>query len=111
MTSPHIARPDLLDADPRPATGRPVRWGVVAPGRIAATVTADLALLPDVQLHAVSSREADRAASFAGRFGFATSYADTADRPGYAALFADPGVEVCTSRPPTRSTPRWCGRR
>jgi predicted dehydrogenase len=94
VTSPFIARPELLDADPLAATGRPVRWGVVATGAIAATVTADLALLPDAVLHAVSSRRADRAAEFAGRFGFATSYSDTAERLGYQALLADPDVEA-----------------
>jgi predicted dehydrogenase len=94
MTPPPIPRPELLDADPRTATGRPIRWGVVAPGQIAGTVTADLALLPDAALHGVSSRGADRAAAFAERFGFATSYSDTAERPGYAALLADPDVEA-----------------
>ena len=94
MTSAFIARPELLDADPRTATGRPVGWGVVATGSIAATVTADLALLPDAVLAAVSSRRADRAAAFAERFGFATSYSDTAERLGYEALLADPAVEV-----------------
>ena len=94
MTSPFIARPELLDADPLTATGRPVRWGVVATGAIAATVTADLALLPDAVLHAVSSRRADRAAEFAERFGFTTSYSDTDERLGYQALFADPDVEA-----------------
>ncbi|WP_369138454.1 Gfo/Idh/MocA family protein [Modestobacter versicolor] len=94
MTTPFIARPELLDADPRTATGRPVRWGVVATGAIAATVTADLALLSDAVLHAVSSRRADRAAAFAGQFGFATSYSDTDERLGYEALLADPDVEV-----------------
>jgi predicted dehydrogenase len=94
MTPPPIPRPELLDADPRTATGRPIRWGVVAPGQIAGTVTADLALLPDAALHGVSSRGADRAAAFAERFGFATSYSDTAERLGYEALFADPDVEA-----------------
>lgn len=94
MTSPFIPRPELLDADPLAATGRPIRWGVVATGSIAATVTADLALLPDAVLQAVSSRRADKAAAFAEQFGFATSYADTDERLGYAALLADPDVEV-----------------
>jgi predicted dehydrogenase len=94
VTPPFITRPELLDADPRTATGRPVRWGVVAPGAIAATVTADLALLPDAVLQAVSSRTADRAAPFAERFGFATCYSDTAERLGYEALVADPDVEA-----------------
>jgi predicted dehydrogenase len=94
VNQPPIPRPELLDADPRTATGRPVRWAVVATGRIAATVTADLALLPDAVLQAVSSREAGRAAAFAERFGFATSYSDTAERLGYEALLADPDVEA-----------------
>ena len=93
MTS-WIPRPELLDADPLTATGRPVRWGVVATGAIAATVTADLALLPDTVLAAVSSRRAEAAAAFAERFGFATSYGDTDRRLGYDALFADPDVDA-----------------
>jgi predicted dehydrogenase len=94
VTPPFIPRPELLDADPLAATGRPVRWGVVATGSIAATVTADLALLPDAVLQAVSSREAGRAAVFAERFGVATAYSDDAQRTGYEALLADPAVEV-----------------
>jgi len=94
MTSPAIARPELLDADPRVPTGRPIRWGVVATGAIAATVTGDLASLPDAVLHAVSSRRADRAAAFAEQFRFATSYADDGARSGLDALLADPDVEA-----------------
>ena len=94
MTAPFIASPELLDADPRTPTGRPVRWGVVAPGRIAAKVTADLALLPDAVLQAVSSRDAGRATAFAEQFGFAAAYSDDAGRSGYDALLADPDVEV-----------------
>jgi predicted dehydrogenase len=88
VSSPFIARPELLDADPRTPTGRPVRWGVVATGSIAATVTADLALLPDAVLHAVSSRDGARAAAFAERFGSARAYGS------HEALLADPDVEV-----------------
>jgi predicted dehydrogenase len=91
---PFFPRPALLDADPRRATGRPVRWGVVATGQIAAKVTADLALLEDVVLQAVSSRTAGRAAAFAERFGFTTAWSDDADRLGHQALLADPAVEV-----------------
>jgi predicted dehydrogenase len=94
VTSPFIARPQLLDADPRTATGRPVGWGVIGPGRIAATVMADLALLPDAVLQGVSSRQSDRAAAFAEQFGFRTAYSDDADRSGFEALLADPAVEV-----------------
>lgn len=94
MTSPFIARPELLDADPLQATGRPVRWGVVATGAIAATVTADLLLLPDAELQAVSSRRADRAQAFAERFGATAWYADDAQGSGVDALLADPAVEA-----------------
>jgi predicted dehydrogenase len=105
MPSPFIARPSLLSgpaglaADPLAATGRTLRWGVVATGAIAAAVTADLALLQDAELHAVSSRRPDTAQSFAERFGFARWYADSpAGTPsgslGYEQLVADPAVEV-----------------
>ncbi|WP_369131257.1 Gfo/Idh/MocA family protein [Modestobacter roseus] len=95
MTSPFIAVPALpADADPREATGRPVRWGVVATGSIAATVTADLALLPDAVLQAVSSRDAGRAQAFAEQFGFASWYADGDGGTGLDQLLADPEVEA-----------------
>jgi predicted dehydrogenase len=94
VTSPFIARPELLDADPLAATGRPIGWGVVATGAIAATVTADLALLPDAVLSAVSSRRPDRARAFAEQFGAATWYADDDTSVGLDGLLADPAVEV-----------------
>jgi predicted dehydrogenase len=97
VPAPFIARPALLDSpqpDPLVATGRPVGWGVIATGAIAATVTADLALLPDATLAAVSSRRADRAQEFADRFGFATAYGDGPEGPGRDRLLADPAVEV-----------------
>ncbi|MGQ7295731.1 Gfo/Idh/MocA family protein [Quadrisphaera sp. KR29] len=56
----------------RPA--RTVRWGVLATGGIAATVSGDIALVPGAQLAAVASRDAGRAAAFAERHGFTRSY-------------------------------------
>lgn len=79
---------------PLSATGRPVGWGVVSTGRIANTVTGDLALLQDSVLHAVSSRDAQRAAAFAEEHGFATSFGDDAQRTGLQALLAEPEVEA-----------------
>ncbi|WP_026532583.1 Gfo/Idh/MocA family protein [Arthrobacter sp. H41] len=80
---------------PADSTGRPVFWGVIATGSIAARVTADLALLDDAVLQAVSSRSAQSATAFAERFGFATSYSnDDGGATGYAQLLADPRVEV-----------------
>lgn len=97
MTPPFIVPPALLssaDPDPLAATGRALRWGVVATGRIAGTVTTDLALLPDAVLQAVSSREAHRARAFADRFGFTAWYADDEGASGYEKLVEDPDVDV-----------------
>ncbi len=59
-----------------------IRWGIAGPGRIAATVAAEFALVPDAELVAVGSRSADRAAAFAGRYGIDQAYGS------YDALFA-----------------------
>jgi predicted dehydrogenase len=64
-----------------------IRWGVLAPGRIARQFARDLALVPDAELVATGSRSADRAASFAAEFG-GTSYGS------YEELVADPAVDV-----------------
>ncbi|MFA5567820.1 MAG: Gfo/Idh/MocA family oxidoreductase [Trueperaceae bacterium] len=80
--------------DPLAATGEPLRWGVIATGKIAHTVTAQLTLLEDARLQAVSSRDGVRAAAFATMYGFAASYADGFGRTGFEALAADPDVDV-----------------
>ncbi|TNM69087.1 Gfo/Idh/MocA family oxidoreductase [Streptomyces sp. NP160] len=51
-----------------------VRWGVLATGGIAATVSGDIALVPGAELAAVASRDAGRAAAFAAEHGVARSY-------------------------------------
>ncbi|MCZ2403029.1 Gfo/Idh/MocA family oxidoreductase [Paenarthrobacter sp. Z7-10] len=74
-----ISRPEWLTAPEHntfAATGRTLRWGVVATGNIANTVTAELALLEDAELVAVSSRSQAKASEFAARFGFARHYYD-----------------------------------
>ncbi len=109
---PFIARPDwYTSASPQPlnATGAPLRWGVVATGNIARTVTSELALLEDAVLQAVSSRSREKAAGFAAHFGFKRHYYDggtiegtTGDDggsaattgPGYLQLVQDPEVDV-----------------
>ena len=93
----HIPAPACaLPGAPSPfkATGRTLRWGVVATGGIAAKVTADLALLEDSTLHAVSSRDAGRAQAFARRHGFERSYHDDDGVPGYQHLVNDPAVDI-----------------
>lgn len=77
-----------------PQSGRTLRWGVVATGRIAHKVTRDLARLEDAQPHAVSSRSQGSARAFAEEHGFAVSYHDGPSGSGYQQLFADPGVDV-----------------
>ncbi|NYE96440.1 putative dehydrogenase [Psychromicrobium silvestre] len=92
-----IARPEWYgdgSPNPLPASGRALRWGVVATGSISNTVTADLALLEDAVLQAVSSRSEQSAAQFARKFGFASSYSDQDGVPGYQRMFDDPLVDV-----------------
>jgi predicted dehydrogenase len=71
-----------------PVTGRPVRWGILATGGIAAKFAADVAPLPDAEVVAVGSRSLAAAREFAGRFGIPRAYG------GWAELAADPEVDV-----------------
>ena len=64
-----------------------IRWGVLAPGRIAHSFVRDLALLPDAALSATGSRSLERAQAFA------TEYGGRA-HGSYEALVADPEVDV-----------------
>ncbi len=72
----------------------PLRWGVVATGRIAHRVTRELACLEDTVLQAVSSRRQPAAQEFAAQYGFAASYHDLPETPGYRQLLDDPLVDV-----------------
>ncbi|MFI1012538.1 Gfo/Idh/MocA family protein [Streptomyces sp. NPDC020965] len=67
---------------------RGVRWGVLATGGIAASVTADLLRMPDAEVVAVASRTEASARAFADRFGIPRAYGD------WASLAADPEVDV-----------------
>ncbi len=64
-----------------------IRWGVLAPGRIAASFAADLAQVPDAELVATGSRSEERAAAFAAEFGGVA-------HGSYEALVADSAVDV-----------------
>ena len=95
--SPFIPVPPCAaEGAPSPvrATGRALRWGIVSTGTVAELVAHDLLMLEDAELLAVSSRDAARAAAFAGRYGAPRSYADGAGVPGHQHLFADPDIEV-----------------
>jgi predicted dehydrogenase len=96
MSAP-IAKPWLSsqsDQDPRSATGNTLRWGVIATGGIAHSVSEDLALLADAELYAVSSRGQATADSFASTYGFAKAYGDDDGVHGYQRLLADDAVDV-----------------
>ncbi|MGJ7452416.1 Gfo/Idh/MocA family protein [Aquipuribacter sp. MA13-13] len=79
-----------------PVLDRPVRWGVVGPGRIAAGVVRDLADVPGGVLHAVASRSLDRARAFADEHGAPVAHGS------YAELLADPDVDVVYVATPHR---------
>lgn len=79
-----------------PITDRPVRWGVVGPGRIATGVVKDLAGTAGGVLHAVASRSPDRARAFADEHGAAVSYGS------YAELLADDDVDAVYVATPHR---------
>ena len=92
-----IAKPWLFsqtDPDPRTATGARLRWGVIATGGIAASVTRDLELLADAELYAVSSRTQAAADAFAADFGFARAYGDQNGQTGYERLLGNDAVDV-----------------
>lgn len=73
----------------QPLRGGPtLRWGVAAPGAIAADFVHALHTHTDQRMVAVASRSPERAAEFAARHGIPTSYGD------YAQLYADPDVQI-----------------
>ncbi len=80
----------------QPITDRPVRWGVIGPGRIAEGVVADLALTDGGVLHAVASRSRDRALDFARRHGAPVAHGS------YASLLTDPDVDAVYIATPHR---------
>ncbi len=73
---------------PDPAEAPPLRWGILAPGGIAATFVDALRKHTRQEVVAVGSRSGKRAAAFAARFDIARSYDD------YEQLVADPGVDA-----------------
>ena len=71
------------------AARRPIRWGILATGGIAASFADDLQLLPDdAELAAVGSRSAEAARRFADSHGIAKAYGTWQD------LADDPDIDV-----------------
>jgi predicted dehydrogenase len=71
----------------RIAAGRPIRWGFLGAGGIAASMAADLHHGNNL-LYSVAARDAARAAAFAARFGARHSHGS------YRALIEDPDVDI-----------------
>ena len=68
--------------------GKKYKWGILAPGKMAAKFTRGLKLLENVELYAVGSRDVERAKQFADEFGFKKYYGS------YEELASDPYVEI-----------------
>ncbi|WP_347402499.1 Gfo/Idh/MocA family protein [Corallococcus macrosporus] len=80
---------DLPPADATPLRGGPVlRWGVLAPGRIAGGFVWALHRHTDQRVQAVASRDPERAARFASQYGIARVHGS------YEQLVADPDVDI-----------------
>ena len=64
------------------------KWGILAPGKMAAKFTKGLKLLENVELYGVGSRDLRRAKEFAEEFGFKKYYGS------YEELVLDPDLEI-----------------
>lgn len=73
---------------PDPHNAPPLRWGILAPGVIAADFARTLLANTRQRITAVGSRSAERAAAFAAQFEIPRSHGS------YEALVADPDVEA-----------------
>jgi predicted dehydrogenase len=77
----------VVRAEPLPAD-RPVRWGILATGKIASAFARDLTLLPDAELAAVGARRRESAVAFAEQYDAAAAYGS------YQEVAEDPAVDV-----------------
>ncbi len=68
--------------------GKIYKWGIIGPGKIAQKFAAALALVPDATLHAVASRELEKAKQFAHAWGAPVFYGS------YEALAADTSLDA-----------------
>jgi predicted dehydrogenase len=64
------------------------KWGIIGPGKIAAKFAEALLHLPDAELHAVASRDGEKAKQFAEKYAAAKSY------DSYEALINDKEVDA-----------------
>lgn len=68
--------------------GKKYKWGILAPGKMAAKFTNGLKLLENAGLYGVGSRDEERARQFAEKFGYVKFYGT------YEELAADPEVDI-----------------
>ena len=80
----------MTDACPAAATD-PIRWGILATGKIAHSFAADLMLVPGARLAAVGSRRAASAEEFAAAY---DRHGPVRAHGSYEDLVADPEVDV-----------------
>jgi len=77
-----------LARTPNPMDAPPLRWGVLAPGRIAGSFVDALSRHTRQQVVAAGSRSLDRARAFADRFGIERAYSS------YEELVGDPDIDA-----------------
>jgi predicted dehydrogenase len=83
-----------LDVAPGPSLAeklpadRPVRWGILATGKIANSFAQNLQVLPEAEIAAVGARRLESAQEFAQRYGAVSAYGS------YQQLVEDPAVDV-----------------
>ncbi|MEH0157424.1 Gfo/Idh/MocA family oxidoreductase [Limibacter armeniacum] len=65
-----------------------IKWGIIGPGKIASAFANDFKYAGYCALHAIASRDDEKAKTFAEEFGAAKAYGS------YEALYADPEVEA-----------------
>lgn len=85
---PEILTTPLEPAGPNPLAAPALRWGILAPGGIAALFARDVLAHTRSTITAVGSRDLDRARAFAQRFDITHAYGS------YAELLADDQVDV-----------------
>lgn len=65
-----------------------VRWGIIAPGKVAHKFAADIQKVPNAELYAVASRSMDNAGAFAAQYHVARYY------NSYQQLASDPEIDA-----------------
>lgn len=73
------------------STYSPLRWGFLGCGSIANRLGTDVAKLPDHKIQAIASRDAEKAAKYAEKFGVPTQHTGP---DAYTKLVNDPDIDI-----------------